>query len=72
MLQSEKINNIKAITLEVSQVGEKMWDSFKAPKEKQEWYYRSIIEEVTIHHPNARLLDQLKNAVDKLFVRVEH
>ena len=72
IMLAEKIQNVRAITVEIAQFGERTWENFKAPKEKQEWYYRSIISEVKIYHPNAVLLHQLEQAVDKLFVRVEN
>lgn len=72
IMLAEKTHNVRAITVEVKQLGEQVWQNFKAPKEKQEWYYRSIIEEVKIYHPNAALLCQLEQAVEKLFIRVEN
>ncbi|MER1986425.1 MAG: HD domain-containing protein [Solibacillus sp.] len=69
---AEKTHNVRAITVEVAQLGEQVWANLKAPKEKQEWYYRSIIEKVKIYHPNAVLLCQLEQAVEKLFIRVEN
>lgn len=71
IMLAEKIHNVRAITVEVAQLGEHVWSNFKAPKEKQEWYYRSIIEQIKIYHPNAVLLGQLEQAVEKLFVRIE-
>lgn len=69
---AEKIHNVHAITAELAQFGEGIWQNFKAPKEKQEWYYRSIINEVKIYHPNAVLGEQLEVAVEKLFSRVKN
>lgn len=71
IMLAEKTHNVRAITVEVAQLGEQVWENLKAPKEKQEWYYRSIVEEVKIYHPNAALLGLLEPAVDKLFIRVE-
>lgn len=71
IMLAEKTHNVRAIAIEVAQFGEQIWANFKAPKEKQEWYYRSIIEQVKMYHPEAVLLSQLEQAVDKLFVRVE-
>ena len=72
IMLAEKTQNVKSITAEVAQLGEVIWENFNAPKQKQEWYYRSIISEVKKYHPNAVLLSQLESAVDKLFVRIEN
>lgn len=72
ILLAEKIHNMRSIVVELEQFGKGLWDNFSAPKEQQEWYYRSIIEQVETYHPNALLLPQLQQAVEKLFVKVAH
>lgn len=72
ILLAEKIQNVKSIIAEIEQFGESLWENFNAPKERQEWYYRSIIKQVETYHPNALLLPQLQQAVDKLFVKVAY
>lgn len=72
ILLAEKIHNMRSIIVELEQFGEGLWNNFNAPKEKQEWYYKSIIEQVETYHPNALLLPQLQQVVDKLFVKVAH
>ena len=72
ILLAEKTHNVNSIFAELEQFGEGLWENFNAPKEQQEWYYRSIIEQVEENHPNAQLLPQLQQAVDKLFVKVAY
>lgn len=72
IMLAEKLHNVRAITAEIAQLGDQVWDNFTAPREKQEWYYRSIISEVRKYHPNAVILPQLENAVDKLFFRIKN
>ncbi len=71
ILLAEKIYNVKSIIVEISQFGDSLWEKFSAPKEKQEWYYRSIVEETMKYHPQASLLPQLVQVIDMLFVKVE-
>ena len=71
ILLAEKIYNVRSIIVEEHQFGESIWQNFNASKEKQEWYYISIIEEVNLYHPDSLLLPQLQQAVDKLFVKVQ-
>jgi (p)ppGpp synthase/HD superfamily hydrolase len=43
---ADKIDNLSSIIAEHARVGEKVWDSFKRGREKQEWYYRSMAESI--------------------------
>ena len=72
ILLAEKIQNMRSIIVELEQFGEELWNNFNAPKEQQEWYYRSILEQVETYHPNALLLPQLQQVVEKLFAKVAH
>lgn len=72
ILLAEKIHNMRSIIVELEQFGEALWNNFNAPKEQQEWYYKSIIEQVETYHPNALLLPQLRQVVDKLFAKEAH
>ncbi|MER1958239.1 MAG: HD domain-containing protein [Solibacillus sp.] len=72
ILLAEKIQNMRSIIVELEQFGAGLWHNFNAPKEQQEWYYKSIIEQVETYHPNALLLPQLQQVVEKLFAKVAH
>lgn len=72
ILLAEKIYNMKSIVVEINQFGDSLWEKFNAPKEKQEWYYRSIVEETKKYHPQASLLPQLVQVMGELFVKREH
>lgn len=71
ILLAEKIQNVKSIIIEIDQFGDSLWAKFNAPKEKQEWYYRSVLEETIKYHPHALLLPLFEQAINNLFVRVE-
>lgn len=41
---ADKLSNIRSIVSDFDIIGDKVWDRFNAPKEKQLWYYQSIAE----------------------------
>ena len=71
IILAEKIQNVRAIKYELSQLGECTWDYFNAGKDRQYWYYTSIIEQTKKYHPNAVLFPDLEYGVKKLFAPVE-
>ena len=68
---AEKIQNVRAIKYELSQLGESTWNHFNAGKDMQYWYYANIIEQIKKYHPNAVLLPDLEYGVKQLFATVE-
>ena len=63
---ADKLHNIKSIIHDYEKSGEVVWTRFKRGKNQQEWYYRNIVESLGAKS-SFELLDQLKEAVDKLF-----
>lgn len=41
---ADKLSNIRSIVNDFNMIGNKVWDRFNAPKEKQLWYYQGIAE----------------------------
>lgn len=41
---ADKLSNIRDLIEDYNRLGEVMWSKFNAPKEKQEWYYRSLCQ----------------------------
>jgi hypothetical protein len=41
---ADKLANIRDLISDIRMEGEGFWDKFNAPKEDQEWYYRSMLE----------------------------
>ena len=68
---AEKIQNVRAIKYELSQLGESTWSHFNAGKDMQYWYYNNVIEQTKKYHPNALLLPDLEYGVKQLFATVE-
>jgi len=40
---AEKLDGIRSIRQDLARLGEELWNRFSRPKEKQEWYYRSLV-----------------------------
>jgi len=40
---ADKINNLQSMLDDYQQIGEQLWTRFNAPKEKQLWYYETIL-----------------------------
>lgn len=43
LVLADKVSNMRNIVSDHKEVGDKLWDNFNAPKEKQAWYYNSIL-----------------------------
>ena len=63
---ADKLHNVRSLIDDYQRYGDEIWNRFKRGKEKQEWYYRNIIDSLgtgsTFH-----LLDALKEEVNRLF-----
>jgi hypothetical protein len=67
---ADKLANIRDLISELRMEGECFWDKFNAPKEEQEWYYRSMLEAFATGPQNiaeTRTYCDLKECVEKLF-----
>jgi (p)ppGpp synthase/HD superfamily hydrolase len=67
---ADKLHNVKTIARERKRIGERVWDRFNRGKEKQEWYYRSLVESLssdTDHKGYRMLLAEYRLAVEELF-----
>ena len=41
---ADKLDNIRSIQEDLHRIGEVVWQRFRRPKEKQRWYYQSLVE----------------------------
>lgn|GEM_PF-746545 len=67
---ADKLANIRDLISDVRMQGEGFWDKFNAPKEEQEWYYRSMLESFATGTQNiaeTRVYRNLKEHVEELF-----
>ena len=44
LIMADKLSNIRSIAFDYNQIGDKLWERFNAPKEKQAWYYDGILD----------------------------
>ncbi|MED1470515.1 HD domain-containing protein [Bacillus salipaludis] len=63
---ADKLHNIRSIRNDYEQIGDKVWERFKRGKEKQKWYYTSVVESLGTQG-NFPLLEELRKEVDLLF-----
>ncbi|AKB85544.1 HD domain-containing protein [Methanococcoides methylutens] len=67
---ADKLANIRDLISDIRMEGEGFWDKFNAPKEDQEWYYRSILEAFATGPQNikdTRAYRDLEECVEQLF-----
>lgn len=63
---SDKIHNLMAILRDYDEIGDELWKRFNAGKERQQWWYRSILEVTSKRLPELRLNEQLRVLVQRL------
>ena len=67
---ADKIDNIRAIREDYDKLGESLWSRFNRPKEKQRWYYQSLVEVFSRRideFPVRQLVEQFALDVQKVF-----
>lgn len=63
---ADKLHNIRSIINDYNQYGEEIWTRFNAGKEKQKWYYSTIV--ASLKYTNSfPLADELETEVKRLF-----
>ncbi|RFU65178.1 HD domain-containing protein [Peribacillus glennii] len=63
---ADKLHNIKSIIQDYEQMGEGVWSRFTRGREKQEWYYRNLVDSLGYASP-FKLLNELQEEVERLF-----
>ena len=67
----DKLHNVRNMALDYSKYGDDMWERFNRGKEKQVWYYSSLVESLACnrdYHPG--LFDEFKEEVDKFLEKI--
>lgn len=44
LVMADKLSNLRSMVSDYKEIGDKLWDRFNAPKDKQAWYCRNILE----------------------------
>ena len=63
---ADKLSNIRSMIKGYNDMGDRLWDRFNAPYEKQKWYYHSLIKSL-VGLDEFKMYRQFKEAVDYLF-----
>lgn len=67
---ADKLHNVLTITKARREIGEMVWSRFKRGREKQEWYYRSLVKSLSAdaeHRGYRMLYAEYSRAIDDLF-----
>lgn len=56
LVMADKVSNLRSLYRDQKQIGEKIWERFNAPKEKQAWYYSEMKEALSEmeHYPETK------------------
>jgi (p)ppGpp synthase/HD superfamily hydrolase len=67
---ADKLHNVRSTLAEFERYGEGVWTRFKRGRDKQEWYYRSLVEVLCSDPPGGKPVpycEDLRREVDRLF-----
>lgn len=64
---ADKLHNLQSLLDEYSKNGDDMWSAFKRGRDKQEWYYRGLLEKFGETSIPKHSYDLFKSLVNKLF-----
>lgn len=66
---ADKLHNLKSIIEDKKMIGHYIWSRFNRGAEKQEWYYKGIIESFKMNETmkDSRILHDLSMTVKELF-----
>ncbi|MBB6453833.1 (p)ppGpp synthase/HD superfamily hydrolase [Salirhabdus euzebyi] len=65
---ADKLHNLRSTRENYELIGEELWNRFKRGKEKQAWYYQSIVESLK-HGEHFALIDELEKEVKSFFIK---
>lgn len=70
LVMADLLANLRSMCRDYMQIHEELWNRFKAPKEKQSWYYNGMIEaleEMADYNEAAPVYWELKERYEQLF-----
>lgn len=63
---ADKAHNLMSIIKDFQVQGETLWDRFNSGKERQLWWYKSVLKVIKIRLPHNALIDRLESQVKDL------
>ena len=73
LVMADAMANLRNMNRDIRMIGEELWERFNAPKEKQYWYYSSMVKAMkplTRYDNVAATYDEMKELLKKVFVEV--
>jgi len=70
VIAADKLANLKSISADLEKIGDEVWKKFKRGKEKQKWYYKSILKALSkdLSDKSLKILyELLKKEFNKVF-----
>jgi hypothetical protein len=67
---ADKLDNIRSLRRSFLSEGEKLWSRFNRPKQKQAWYYKSLVkifQSKLMGEPGKSLLEEFCREVESVF-----
>jgi len=67
---ADKLDNIRSIQADLERIGSKVWERFNRPREKQSWYYHSMVQilgQRMPEEPAQSMFRQFSKVVDQVF-----
>lgn len=71
LVLADKVSNMRSMYANYLEVGEKLWDRFNAPKEKQCWYYSKVHDalwDISEFEDIAPIYDEMTELFKEIFV----
>ncbi|TYS62512.1 bifunctional (p)ppGpp synthetase/guanosine-3',5'-bis(diphosphate) 3'-pyrophosphohydrolase [Sutcliffiella horikoshii] len=71
VIVADKLHNLRSIRTDLEEHGEVIWGRFNRGKQKQHWYYASIVKALAPRKDAFKLIGELEKEVRKVFGFVE-
>lgn len=71
VIVADKLHNLRSIRSDLEENGDKIWQRFNRGKEKQHWYYSSIVKALTPRKSDSMLIGELEEEVKGVFGSIE-
>jgi (p)ppGpp synthase/HD superfamily hydrolase len=66
---ADKLHNLRSIRQDLERTGENAWGKFKRGRDKQEWYYQGILENLSQKLAGEPLFEEFKTEMNLVFCR---
>ncbi|TCP22136.1 HD domain-containing protein [Scopulibacillus darangshiensis] len=64
---ADKLHNLRSMVSDYEKLGESLWSRFKKGRDRQEWYYRSLLASLEKKIPGTPMVKALTVEIEKLF-----